>query len=80
MRHTRSSWLCLRILVSPDVLRASIIGCSSYTNTLGDVRLWVARGTWFQRSHERLARGTVNSTMRRAANPTGCARCGADAG
>ena len=29
---------------------------------------------------ERLTRGTVTSTMRRAANPSGCARCGAGAG
>ena len=31
-------------------------------------------------SQERLARGTVTSTMRRAAHPSGCARCGAGAG
>ena len=30
-------------------------------------------------SHERLTRGTVTSTMRRAARPSGCARCGAGA-
>ena len=29
---------------------------------------------------ERLTRGTVTSTMRRAAHPSGCARCGAGAG
>ena len=29
---------------------------------------------------ERLSRGTVASTMRRAAHPSGCARCGAGAG
>jgi hypothetical protein len=29
---------------------------------------------------ERLTRGTVTSTMRRAARPSGCARCGAGAG
>ena len=29
---------------------------------------------------ERLARVTVTSTMRRAAHPSGCARCGAGAG
>ena len=31
-------------------------------------------------SQERLARGTVTSTMRRAAYPSGCERCGAGAG
>ena len=31
-------------------------------------------------SQERLTRGTVNSTMRRAAHPSECARCGAGAG
>ena len=31
-------------------------------------------------SQERLTRGTVTSTMRRAAHPSGCARCGAGAG
>ena len=31
-------------------------------------------------SQERLARGTVASTMRRAAYPSGCARCGDGAG
>ena len=31
-------------------------------------------------SHERLTRGTVISTMRRAAHPSGSARCGAGAG
>ena len=31
-------------------------------------------------SQERLTRGTVISTMRRAAHPSGCARCGAGAG
>jgi len=31
-------------------------------------------------SQERLARGTVTSTMRKAAYPSGCARCGAGAG
>ena len=31
-------------------------------------------------SQERLTRGTVTSTMRRAAHPPGCARCGAGAG
>ena len=29
---------------------------------------------------ERLTRGTVTTTMRRAAHPSGCARCGAGAG
>jgi len=33
---------------------------------------------WF--SQERLAWGTVTSTMRRAAHPSGCVRCGAGAG
>jgi len=33
-----------------------------------------------KRSQERLTRGTVASTMRRAAHPSGCARCGAGAG
>ena len=33
-----------------------------------------------KRSQERLTRGTVTSTMRRAAHPSGCARCGAGAG
>jgi hypothetical protein len=31
-------------------------------------------------SQERLTRRTVTSTMRRAAHPSGCARCGAGAG
>ena len=31
-------------------------------------------------SQERLTRGTVTRTMRRAAHPSGCARCGAGAG
>ena len=31
-------------------------------------------------SQERLTRGTVTSTMRRAAHPSGCPRCGAGAG
>ena len=31
-------------------------------------------------SQERLTRGTVTSTMRRALHPSGCARCGACAG
>ena len=31
-------------------------------------------------SQERLTRGTVTSTMRKAAHPSGCARCGAGAG
>ena len=31
-------------------------------------------------SQERLTRGTVTSTMRRAAHPSGCAKCGAGAG
>ena len=31
-------------------------------------------------SQERLRRGTVTSAMRRAAHPSGCARCGAGAG
>jgi len=31
-------------------------------------------------SQERLTRGTVTSAMRRAAHPSGCARCGAGAG
>ena len=31
-------------------------------------------------SQERLTRGTLNSTMCRAAHPSGCARCKADAG
>jgi len=31
-------------------------------------------------SHERWTRGTVTSTIRRAAHPPGCARCGAGAG
>ena len=31
-------------------------------------------------SQERLSRGTVTSTMRKAAHPSGCARCGAGAG
>ena len=31
-------------------------------------------------SQERLTRGTVTSTIRRAAHPSGCARCGAGAG
>jgi len=31
-------------------------------------------------SQERLPRGTVTSTMRKAAHPSGCARCGAGAG
>jgi len=31
-------------------------------------------------SQERLTQGTVTSTMRRAAHPSGCARCGAGAG
>ena len=31
-------------------------------------------------SHARLTRGTVTSTMRRSAQPSGCARCGAGAG
>ena len=36
-------------------------------------------GSWHQ-SQERLTRGTVTSTMRRAAHPSGCARCDASAG
>ena len=32
------------------------------------------------RAQERLTRGIVISTMRRAARPSGCARCGAGAG
>ena len=76
-----------RLLVSSSDTRitrcssyTSIIGCSSYTDILGDVRLWVARGSCLRRSHEWLARGTVTRTMRGAAHPSGCARCGADAG
>ena len=44
----------------------------------------VARGLWRSNpsrkcSQERLTRGIVTSTMRRAGHPSGCARCGAGA-
>ena len=49
------------------------------------IRCWPSCKRWRSNpsgkcSQERLARGTVASTMRRAAHPSGSARCGAGAG
>jgi len=41
-------------------------------------RRWKSNSSW-KCSQERLSRGIVTSTMRRAARPSGCARCGAGA-
>jgi len=48
-------------------------------SVLGRCRRWRSNPSG-KCSQERLTRGTVASTMRRAAHPSGCARCGAGAG
>ena len=59
---------CIRIHLGPVVLSITLAFRRWGSNPSGKC------------SPERLTRGTVTSTIRRAANPSGCARCGAGAG
>ena len=53
------------------------VHCSS--SRVSSVRRWKSNPSG-KYSQERLTRGTVTTTMRRAEHPSGCARCGAGAG
>ena len=62
------------------MFRSAEIGCGVIiTCTNLSCRRWRSNPSG-QCSQERLTQGTVTSTMRWAAHPSGCARCGAGAG
>ena len=75
VHYSRNNFTQTTFLVSPCRL---LFGCfSSPTRLYFPNRVWNPSGKC---SQERLTRGTVTSTMRKAAHPSGCARCGAGAG